>query len=96
MRPELIEELKNISILCVEDEDGIRQTIVNTLNYYFKDVYEATNGNEGFELYDYYKPKIVITDIQMREGNGVEIVTRIRENDFETMINMLTAHSTEE
>ena len=38
MRPELIEELKNISILCVEDEDGIRQTIVNTLNYYFKDV----------------------------------------------------------
>ena len=35
MRPELIEELKNISVLCVEDEDGIRQTIVNTLNYYF-------------------------------------------------------------
>ena len=96
MRPELIEELKNISILCVEDEDGIRQTIVNTLNYYFKDVYEATSGNEGFELYEYYKPKIVITDIQMRDGNGVELVKRIRENDFETMIIMLTAHSNEE
>ena len=96
MRPELIEELKNISVLCVEDEDGIRQTIVNTLNYYFKDVYEATSGNEGFELYKYYKPKIVITDIQMRDGNGVELVKRIRENDFETMIIMLTAHSNEE
>jgi len=96
MRPELIEELKNISVLCVEDEDGIRQTIVNTLNYYFKDVYEATSGNEGFELYEYYKPKIVITDIQMRDGNGVELVKRIRENDFETMIIMLTAHSNEE
>lgn len=96
MKPELIEELKNISILCVEDEDGIRQTIVNTLNYYFKDVYEATSGNEGFELYEYYKPKIVITDIQMRDGNGVELVKRIRENDFETMIIMLTAHSNEE
>lgn len=96
MKPELIEELKNISILCVEDEDGIRETIVNTLNYYFKDVYEATSGNEGFELYEYYKPKIVITDIQMRDGNGVELVKRIRENDFETMIIMLTAHSNEE
>jgi len=96
MRPELIEELKNISILCVEDEDGIRQTIVNTLNYYFKDVYEATNGNEGFELYEYYKPKIVITDIQMRDGNGLELVKQIRENDTETMIIMLTAHSNEE
>ena len=96
MRPELIEELKNISVLCVEDEDGIRQTIVNTLNYYFKDVYEATSGNEGFELYEYYKPKIVITDIQMRDGNGLELVKQIRENDTETMIIMLTAHSNEE
>ncbi len=96
MKPELIEELKNISILCVEDEDGIRETIVNTLNYYFKDVYEASSGNEGFELYEYYKPKIVITDIQMRDGNGVDLVKRIRENDFETMIIMLTAHSNEE
>ena len=32
----------------------------------------------------------------MRDGNGVELVKRIRENDFETMIIMLTAHSNEE
>ncbi len=96
MRIELIEELKNISILCVEDEFGIRQSIVNTLKYYFKDVYEASNGKEAFELYEYHKPKIVITDIQMRDGDGVELVKKIRENDFETMLIMLTAHSNEE
>ena len=96
MKAELIEELKNISILCVEDEAGIRQTIVNTLKYYYKDVYEASDGKEGFELYEYYKPKIVITDIEMRNGNGIELVEKIREKDFETMIIMLTAYSTEE
>ena len=96
MRIELIEELKNLSILCVEDEFGIRESIVNTLKYYFKDVYEASNGKEAFELYTYHKPKIVITDIQMRDGDGIESVKRIRENDFETMIIMLTAHSNEE
>ncbi len=96
MRIELIEELKNISILCVEDDFGIRESIVNTLKYYFKDVYEASNGKEAFELYTYHKPKIVITDIQMRDGDGIELVKRIRENDFETMIIMLTAHSNEE
>ena len=96
MRIELIEELKNLSILCVEDEFGIRESIVNTLKYYFKDVYEASNGKEAFELYTYHKPKIVITDIQMRDGDGIELVKRIRENDFETMIIMLTAHSNEE
>ena len=36
--------------------------------------------------YEYHKPKIVITDIQMRDGDGIELVKKIRENDFETMI----------
>ena len=96
MNDELLKELKNISILCVEDENGIREAVVNTLKYYFKDVYEASDGNEGFELYEYYKPKIVLTDIQMKNSNGVELVKKIRENDLDTMIIMLTAHSNEE
>ena len=95
MNDELLKELKNISILCVEDENGIREAVVNTLKYYFKDVYEASDGNEGFELYEYYKPKIVLTDIQMKNSNGVELVRKIRENDLDTMIIMLTAHSNE-
>ena len=32
----------------------------------------------------------------MRDGDGVELVKKIRENDFETMLIMLTAHSNEE
>lgn len=96
MNEELLKELKNISILCVEDEDGIRQTIVSTLKYYFKEVYEASDGNEGFELYEYYKPKIVLTDIQMKNCNGLEFVKKIRKIDNETMVIMLTAYSNEE
>ncbi len=96
MNEELLKELKNISILYVEDETGIRETVVNTLKYYFKEVYEACDGNEGFELYEYYKPKIVLSDIQMKDCSGVELVKKIRENDKETMIIMLTAYSNEE
>ena len=84
MNEELLKELKNISILCVEDEDGIRQTIVSTLKYYFKEVYEASDGNEGFELYEYYKPKIVLTDIQMKNCNGLEFVKKIRKISTES------------
>lgn len=96
MDEEILEELKSVSILCVEDEDGIRQSIVNTLKYYFNEVFEARDGNEGFELYEYYKPKIVLTDIAMKNANGIELVKKIRENDDKTMIIMLTAHSNEE
>lgn len=96
MQEELIKQLKDISILCVEDEDGIREMVVSTLKYYFNEVYEAKDGNEGYELYEYYKPKIVLTDIQMKDCNGVELVKRIRQNDSDTMIIMLTAYSNEE
>jgi DNA-binding response OmpR family regulator len=96
MNDELLKELKDISILCVEDEDGIREMVVSTLKYYFNEVYEACDGNEGYELYEYYKPKIVLTDIQMRDCNGLELVKKIREKDNDTMIIMLTAHSNEE
>ncbi|GGD35991.1 DNA-binding response regulator [Malaciobacter pacificus] len=91
-----LEELKDISILCVEDEDGIRDSIVNTLGYYFNNVYEASNGNEGYEMYEYYKPKIVLSDIQMKDCDGIEFVKKIRQKDENTIIIMLTAYSNEE
>ncbi|MDY0052276.1 MAG: response regulator, partial [Aliarcobacter sp.] len=96
MKEELLKELKDISILCVEDEDGIRDTIVSTLKYYFNEVYEACDGNEGYGLYEYYKPKIILTDIQMKNCNGLEFVKKIRQTDNDTMIIMLTAYSNEE
>ncbi len=92
----LLEDLKNIPILCVEDEDGIRKTIVDTLKYYFDEVYEASDGNEAFEIYLEYKPKIILSDIQMKNCDGIEFVKKIRENDMSTTIIMLTAYSNEE
>ena len=92
----LIDELKDVTILCVEDEDGIREFIVNTLKYYFKEVYEAKNGLEAYDIYEDYKPKIILTDIEMPKMDGIELVKKIRKNDLSTMVIMLTAYSNEE
>lgn len=96
MNEELLKELKEFSILCVEDEEGIRKVIVDTLKYYFDEVHEAKDGNEAYEIYEYYKPQIILTDIQMKNCDGVELVKRIREDDNNTIIIMLTAYSNEE
>jgi len=91
-----MEELKQIPILCVEDEDGIREVIVETLKYYFDNVYEAKDGNEAYEMYLEYKPKIILSDIQMKNCDGISFVKKIRENDNKTTIIMITAYSNEE
>lgn len=76
MEKELLEELKQLSILCVEDEPGIRKVIVDTLKYYFDEVYEAKDGYEAYEIYQDYKPKIILSDIQMKNCDGVELVKK--------------------
>ncbi len=93
---EIAEQLKNYSVLCVEDEEGIRKRLVNTLKYYFKEVYEASNGEEGYYLYYENKPDLIISDIEMPQKNGIQMVADIRKEDSTTLIMMLTAYSNEE
>jgi two-component system, OmpR family, response regulator VanR len=92
----IIEQLKNYTVLCVEDEEGIRKRLVNTLKYYFTEVYDASNGEEGYELYYEHKPNIIISDIEMPLKNGIEMISNIRKDDLSTIVIMLTAYSSEE
>lgn len=96
MKKELLEQLKNYTILCVEDEEGIRKRLVNTLKYYFDEVYSASNADEGYELYYEYKPSIILSDIEMPKKNGIALIENIRKKDFNTIIIMVTAYSNEE
>jgi len=96
MDDNLLEQFKNYTILCVEDENGIRKRLVNTLKYYFKDVLEASNGEDGYDLYLEYKPDIVLSDIEMPNKNGIEMIQLIREKDLRTILIMVTAYSNEE
>jgi DNA-binding response OmpR family regulator len=92
----IIEQLKNYTVLCVEDEEGIRKRLVNTLKYYFTEVYDASNGEEGYELYYEHKPNIIISDIEMPLKNGIAMISNIRKDDLSTIVIMLTAYSSEE
>lgn len=92
----LTKQLQNYTVLCVEDEDGIRKRLVNTLKYYFDEVYEASNGDDGYDLYCEYKPSLVISDIEMPSKNGISMIEEIRKNDLDTLVIMITAYSNEE
>ena len=87
---------KDLSILCVEDESGVRKRIVNTLIYYFKEVYEASDGKEGLNSYYEKQPDIILCDIQMPIMNGIEMIKKVREDNILIPIILLTAHNNEE
>ena len=81
------------SILYIEDEKNIRANYVNYLDRHFGKVYEAADGEEGFEKYRQNKPDIMIVDINLPKLNGLDLVRKIRKEDHKTKVIMLTAHS---
>ena len=96
MDKELKEKLKTLTLLYVEDEEGIRKNITDSLRYYLKDVYEASNGEEGYLIYKEKSPNIILSDIHMPILNGIEFIKKIRQNDRSTPVVMITAHTDKE
>lgn len=88
-----IEKKFEYSILFIEDEQNIRNNYVRYLKRYFKEVYEAEDGESGYELYTQKKPHILIVDISLPSMSGLEFLRKIRQYDHTTRAIMLTAHS---
>jgi len=81
----------NLTLLYVEDDAIIRENAVSYLANYFKEVFEAKDGQEGFEVYRQKEPDIIITDIKMPKLNGLKMAKQIRKGDKTTPIIIATA-----
>ncbi len=89
-------DFKNITILFAEDDETVLENIGYSLRSYFKEVYIAKDGLEAWELYELYSPNIILTDIRMPKLSGIELVQKIRKQDTQTLVVMLSAHSDKE
>ncbi len=81
-----------ISILVVDDEEHIRQTIEKYLSFKKYQVFMASNGLEALEIYKSQSPRIIITDILMPIMDGLDLLSAIRETDDETEVIVLTGN----
>ena len=84
--------LGKMSILVVDDEENITDTIYQYLTEEKYQVFVANNGLEALEIYKSQFPRIIITDILMPGMDGLELLSSIRETDDETEIIVLTGN----
>lgn len=79
-------------ILIVEDMKVERMLLRETLEKAGHEVVgEATNGEEGFQMYKELKPDIVTMDITMPKMNGIESLSLIRHFDDQAKVIMVTS-----
>lgn len=93
-----MKELKNITLLYVEDDNAIREQTKTIFEKLFKKIFSASDGKEGLETYSKFQDEIdiVITDVNMPRMNGLEMIEAINELNNSLPIIVTTAHTDSE
>ena len=73
-----VEKKENtLKVLIVDDEEDIRDLLIEELTAQDFVTVSATDGRDGFTQYIYHKPDLVISDINMPNLNGIEMTQLI-------------------
>jgi DNA-binding response OmpR family regulator len=65
-------------ILIVEDDEVERELVRMTLEREGYRVVTAEDGERGFELALAERPDLIVTDVAMPAGDGIQLVRRVR------------------
>ena len=84
------------SVLIVDDEAAIRESLQTLLEFEGYSVDTANDGMEGLARIAERPYDLVLLDFALPERNGIEILQEIRERDAELPVIMITAYGTVE
>src|SRR5215472_17062271 len=84
------------SVLIVDDEAAIRESLQTLLELEGYDVDIASDGEEGLTKLADRPYDLVLLDFAMPDRNGIEVLREIRERDAELAVIMITAYGTVE
>lgn len=78
-------------LLIVEDQTTLRQSLQRGLAGEGYEVLTAKSGSEGYVLATREQPDVVILDLLLPDGNGLETLERMRNQGFDKPVLILTA-----
>ena len=82
------------SVLVVDDEQGILESLGILLRNAGFNTYTARGGRAGLEQLAAIQPDIVLTDVRMPDVGGVEILAAARQQNADTPVILMTAQAT--
>lgn len=95
LSPDMRQPASPIAILVVDDHallrEGVRAMLATQAD--MRIVGEADSGVSAIEAYDRLVPDIVLMDLQMADGSGLDAITAIRANHPDARIIVLTTYS---
>jgi two-component system NtrC family response regulator len=82
------------SILVIDDDDSLRKVIEFTLRQEGYQVRACPDGMEGLREFRRTRPDVVITDVQLGDMSGYDVLRTVRTERPEVMVIVMTAYGT--
>lgn len=79
-------------ILIIDDENQIRQLLSRIIALEGYEVIQAADCKSGLKQLELYSPEIILCDVFLPDGNGVDLVSIIKKNSPTSEVILLTAH----
>jgi two-component system nitrogen regulation response regulator NtrX len=82
------------TILVVDDEKSVRDSLKMVLEFESYDVQFAENGQEALRQLAAAPPDLVLLDVKMAGMDGLEVLQRLREKRIDLPVIMISGHGT--
>jgi len=82
-------------VLVVDDVDTIARVYARFLERQGYEVRIAFNGEEALDVWESFKPDLILSDIRMPKMNGFELANAIRKRDPNQKIILMTGYTDE-
>lgn len=84
---------EKISVLVIDDEPDVRDTLKNILERKGYSVLAAQDGQEGIKIVENQDVTVVICDIAMPKMDGLEFLKHVHDFKFKAEVVMITGQS---
>ena len=82
-------------VLVVEDDPGILRAVADNLRFEKYDVVTAADGETAYALQQQQQPDLIVLDLMLPRVSGLELCRRLRAEDVQVPVLVLTARSEE-
>lgn len=87
--------MEKIDVMIADDHSLIREGLKQLLEFdgTIKVVCEASNGVECLDKLHIFNPDVLLLDINMPEMNGIEVLKKMKEDQSQIKVLILTVHN---
>jgi len=82
------------TILVIDDDKSVRDSLKMILEYEHYEVEFAENGEKGLQCLDRFPVDVALLDVKMSGMDGIEVLTKIRKKNEKLPVVMISGHGT--